>query len=298
MENAIDALKMAAAILFLLIALTVVFTVYGKAKSTADSLLIMQDSQKYLESDIAEGTLYATDEAIRNAGITVTGARYTNEGLRVVGYEEVISTIFRYNKEKYGVTIVDGNTRHVIARFDSMTESIIRNWNNIQNVTDPVTGVTRTADRQKDEYVDSIRNNIQVTCNYNGIQFDPVINSINLNRTQLEALYRLNDTVGTPNLVGAPWYGNEKEIVERVKCDIMGSNYDPPIPVPAVLDQHRYTYNGQQYQGKNLKQYTNREFIEITKELDNSSYYAEGLTDTELLREYQMPTIEIIYIIV
>lgn len=288
MENAIDALKMAAAILFLIVALAVIATVYGRAKSAADSFLLMQDSQEYLETDYAQGTLYTTDTEVRTGGAVIANAHYTTEGFRVVGYEEVISTIFRYNKEKYGVTIVDGATRNVIARFDSMTESVMRNWNNIQDVEDPIThAVIRTAIAQKDAYAESIEDNIQVTCNYNTINITNT--DISLSRVDLENLYSLI-TGG----VGAPWYGNEKEIVERIKCDIQGNDYHSPV----VGGGNRYTYNGQKYQGKNLKQYTNREFIEITKELDNSRYYDDGGIDTELLQEYQMPTIEIIYIVV
>ena len=49
MENAVEALKTAAAILVFVIAITVSFTMFSKAKTTADSIITMQDKQEYLD---------------------------------------------------------------------------------------------------------------------------------------------------------------------------------------------------------------------------------------------------------
>lgn len=50
MENAADALKMAAAVLIFILAVASAFSVFGQAKKTADAIVDMRDSQKYLEA--------------------------------------------------------------------------------------------------------------------------------------------------------------------------------------------------------------------------------------------------------
>ena len=46
MENAVQALKTAAAVLIFVIAITVSFTMFSKAKVTADAVIKIQDKQK------------------------------------------------------------------------------------------------------------------------------------------------------------------------------------------------------------------------------------------------------------
>ena len=133
MENAAEALKMGAAILIFIIALTTAFSMFGLAKQTADSIIAMRDKQAYLESEEVENILYTQSSSIQTGAqagsiLSVVGG-FTTRGDRVVDISDVVSTIYRYSKEKYGVTIVT-QTGNVIARFDSTTEmSYMSNWN-------------------------------------------------------------------------------------------------------------------------------------------------------------------------
>lgn len=258
MENAVQAFKTAAAVLIFIIAITITFTMFSKAKASTDAVTKVQDKQAYLDSpDVSEGILYTSVEDISGEKIPTM----TIEGYRIVGAEDVISTLYRYSLEKYGVTIIkeDGT---VIARFDSNTESIIKDYNSYKN--------------KINDYESKLSEKTTVT--YEGEELEPKFNG------QLSNLYRIT-VEGNANInCGAPWYGNEKEIAKRVNADI---------------DGQQYIYNGSKYTGKNLKnELTNKTIIEIVNEIDNNEYLKDEDKDTSLvINSDNMSTIEIIYIV-
>lgn len=141
MENAVDALKMAAAVLVFVIAIASSFSLFGTAKHTADSIITMRDKQSYLDAaELDGGILYTSTSAIQGeTGLTEEEIQdqlgVTTKGDRIVTVEDVISTIYRYSKEKYGVTIVQKNGE-VLARFDSNTEQVMSIWNSIESGLD------------------------------------------------------------------------------------------------------------------------------------------------------------------
>lgn len=275
MENAADALKMAAAILIFILAIASSFSLFGTAKQTADSIIGMRDKQAYLEAaELDNGILYTSSSAILGdtSGMTEEEIEeikkqksdiggLTKNGDRLVNVDDVISTIYRYTKEKYGVTIVEKNTGKVIARYDTGTENLMRQYNNI------VEGL--------DEYKKTLEKNtttIYVTPDFT-------------TGTKLEELYKIK-VIGnnTGNIkYGAPW-ANDDEILKRINVDLVGEEhtYDKTI----------------KYQGKNLLNDLNgKTIIEVTNEIDKSTYLEDGDNTTNLLQQYEMPTVEIVYII-
>ena len=259
MENAADALKMAAAILIFIIAIASSFSLFGTAKQTADSIITMRDKQAYLEAEQLEGVQYTSSQKVS------TYEGFTIYGDRIVGIGEAISTIYRYSKEKYAVTIMDSQG-NVKVRYDSSTENVMRQWYNIAD-TD-----TQTAQEQKNDYIDEIKKNIST------IYVEK--NDIKLN---LEEIYRLTTEGNSKIKCGAPWYGNEEQLRLRISKDIDGGVY---------------TYNKQTYWGKGLRSLlSGKEIIEVTNEIDQSKYLEDNGEKTNLLQEYQMPTVEIVYII-
>ena len=141
MENAVEALKQAAAVLIFVIALTASFNMFSKAKETADAVTTSQDSQEYLESAELKDKLYVSSADIESGENT----KFTTEGYRIVKEDDVISTLYRYNLEKYGVTIAKENG-DIIARYDSNTESIVRQYYNITS-------------KAKKNYIEQLKNN-------------------------------------------------------------------------------------------------------------------------------------------
>ena len=251
MENAVDALKTAVAVLIFIIAITASFTMFAKAKVTADSIITSRDKQEYLESAELKDKLYINSKDVESGNVQV---------------EDVISSIYRYNLEKYGVTIVNKNGT-VLARFDSNTENIMRQWYNI------VDKDGKTADSIRNEFAEKIKNNIQI----NAKKYLNSGQEISLDKTSLESLYKVDVTGNTSIKVGAPWYGNESEIIKRCNADINGITYN---------------YNSIDYQGKKIyNTLKNKSIIEVINEIDNSKYVGNTL-----LQDYQLPTIEIVYI--
>ncbi len=112
-ENIADALLMAASVLIFVVALTIIFSLISQAKTTADAVLYSYDDTKYYSDDDFEG-------------ITFTTAKQSDIN-RTVTMETIVPTVYRYNKEHYGVTIMK-NDGTIIARFDEATESIVNNW--------------------------------------------------------------------------------------------------------------------------------------------------------------------------
>lgn len=83
MENAADALKMAAAILMFVMALSVAIISYGQVRSASDSILDMRDR----ETEYIDGNFY----------YETTGTE------RTVGLETIIPTIYRVYYENYRI---------------------------------------------------------------------------------------------------------------------------------------------------------------------------------------------------
>lgn len=214
MENAVEALKTAAAVLIFVIAITISFTMFSKAKASADAVLLSQDTQEYLESAELAGTLYTTTESASNN--EKNNATITTDGYRLVEPDDVISTIYRYNLEKYGVTIINRDGT-VIARFDSNTESVMRQWYNIQDGVNS-NNQKVTAEDQKENYAKTIKTN--TTVNLDGNKIEP-----KFSMDTLEDLYEIEVTGNGKIECGAPWYGNETEIIKRINADIGGYGY-------------------------------------------------------------------------
>ena len=76
MENAVDALKTAVAVLIFIIAITASFTMFAKAKVTADSIITSKDKQEYLESAELDEVLYTDSESIKTNTTSVTMTQY------------------------------------------------------------------------------------------------------------------------------------------------------------------------------------------------------------------------------
>lgn len=271
MENAVDALKMAAAILVFIIAITSSFSLFGVAKQTADSIITMRDRQAYLDSaEVKGGILYTSVSDIKGNSTDITEESsiegVTTKGDRIVKLEDIISTIYRYPTEKYGVTIIEKNG-NVLARYDSNTEQLMSNWNTIDTDKLITSG-----------YISDLNTNTSTE----------YAKSPNFSIGKLKSLCDIKEkdpiTGLDSNTNGAPWYGETEEIYKKIGCDFTGEEY-------TYLN---FSYKRDEGLINKLK---NKKIVEVTKEIDNSKYLKDGGINTNLLQEYTMPTIEIVYII-
>ena len=111
----------------------------------------------------------------------------------------------------------------------------------------------------------------------------------NFSPSKLEELYEITVRGNSEIKCGAPWYGNETEIIKRINTDIF----------PAEDGGSDYTLNDQTYEGKGIgvKLNSATRIVEVINEIDNSQYLQDGDVETSLLQQYQLPTIEVVYII-
>ena len=90
MENAVDALKIAFAVFVFVIALALALAVIGQVRTTSDVVLALGDKTNAYEY------------------VEVNENNANNED-RIVGFETILPTIYRYPSEQYAVTILDEN---------------------------------------------------------------------------------------------------------------------------------------------------------------------------------------------
>lgn len=91
MDNAIDALKIAFAVLVFVMALTLAMNAFGQAKAVSDEVFYMADKTNFYE--------YTSEEKIP-------------EG-RIVSGETIIPTLYRYYKENFNVILLDVNGKEL-----------------------------------------------------------------------------------------------------------------------------------------------------------------------------------------
>lgn len=91
MDNAVDALKIAFAMLVFVMAITVSITAFEQAKATSDEVFYMADKTNFYE--------YTSDDKIPDG--------------RIVSIETIIPTLYRYYKENFNVIILDKEGKEV-----------------------------------------------------------------------------------------------------------------------------------------------------------------------------------------
>ena len=107
MENAADALKMAFALFVFVFALSIIFIMTGRAKTTADTVLFYVDDTNFHEHTSSNGTN------------------------RTVGISDIVATLYRYNTESVAVNIKLKDDNNTNINFDLGYETDI-NGNKIK----------------------------------------------------------------------------------------------------------------------------------------------------------------------
>lgn len=114
MENAVDALKIAFAVMVFVIALTVSINAFNKVKATADIVLYSSDETNYYEYTQIAG------KAAEN---------------RIVGMETIIPTLYKYYKENYTIVFRQANYNEETGVFSNIepleiyeTKTNSRSW--------------------------------------------------------------------------------------------------------------------------------------------------------------------------
>lgn len=242
MENAVDALKLAFGIFAFILALAIAISVIGQARATSDVIFHMNDKTEFYEY-VEEGDVNAED--------------------RVVGINTIIPTIHRYAKEQFAVSIYDQKGKPIV-RYDLWTEGFMSNWDEILRDKEVYgkTGTNLEAYNQVSERLNTIQRIVNETIQKypeiygnrqlygNGQSTDDKVKDI-MNICYSVDASRVNRFIKH----GAPWVGDNEQILERIKKDMTGT---------------KYTNNQITYTGKNLEQYKDEKFIEKFVEITTS----------------------------
>lgn len=248
MENAVDALKIGFAMLVFVIALTLTFSVVGQARITSDIILQAHEMEHSYEY--------------------TTASDYNATKDRIVGFETIIPTIYRYAKEQYAVTII-GTDGKPIVRFDLYTEGLMGSWN------ETLKKMEQGNNEAKSQY-----NEVKGRLEKVATSSKQYISVEDLN--ELYAVEREGETMTNgKKITAAPWTGSSDiEVIKRINCDMSGKDY---------------IRNNVIYKGKNLMHYKDRQFIEKFIEVQTSgATISDGNNSLETIKgNYKL---EIIYI--
>lgn len=92
MENAVEALKLAFAVILLTLALSLSINFFSKARATSETVIHASDETAYYDVDLESRYELPTDTS----------------GNRIVGLETIIPTVYKYDKERYKVVFQRG----------------------------------------------------------------------------------------------------------------------------------------------------------------------------------------------
>lgn len=274
MENAVDALKIAFAIFIFVIAIALSFSIVGQVRATSDVILALNDKANSYD--------YVANED-NNA----------NNKERIVSFETILPTIYRYAKEQYAVTIIDNNGKPIV-RYDLYTEGFMNDWNTTLKNMNRASLRDKSIDKfneikERIAIVDSIIEKENPSWQYSiwkGNRTEKGLLTGSEGSYTSGELYRVTNANNDNVKTGAPWGSQHEEIVKRIKADMTGGTY---------------TRNGITYVGKNLNQYKGRTFKEKFIEIQTSGTTITD-TDEENNIEYSLETVkgnkklEIVYI--
>ena len=171
MESAAEALRLAFAVLVFVMALSIAMFMFSQARETADIVLGASDNQRYYEP-IQTGT--------EN---------------RIDGFETVIPTVYKYDKERYKVTFKTGT-------YDATTDTV--------TITGPLEIYTTESNQKlwNEDYVND---------------YDGTTNSASGTEKRICSLDLVEETQRNE-----PWVGNTDEIKKHLDAIFSGGEYVLP----------------------------------------------------------------------
>ena len=217
MENAVEAFKIFLGTTIFAIALAVFFRMTSLAKDTADIVFTAVDKTSLINYDV--DLLDSVDQ-----------------GNRIVTFQEIIPTIYRYAQEGYGVTIMN-NRYQIIGRFDLDTESQVASCFWDETVSD---GNYAKASEESKKKSNSIKYEMAKYLNENilekvgvldsekfempnlegGVTKEQLFNYVKLNST-IKSLYNSENNEVYTGWLKSNTYSNNY-ITQRIYCDIYG----------------------------------------------------------------------------
>ena len=241
MENAVEALKMAFAVIVLMMALSVSIFSFSNVKEVSDIVLYSKDETNYYEYQGAIG------KAAEN---------------RIVGLETIIPTLYKYYKENYTVLFRKASYDYETGTFDNIEELPVYTTKSIDKTS---LGVDLWGSSKKDNEGNTYNT-------YEKLMNDKY--SINLDGYEYSKLNDRNKQIFSfdleeETLRHEPWTGNYDKARENISCFLSGGTYKNPNNNTDYIE----------YEGF-VERYANKKFVETIGEYEYSSSQANS-NDTE-----------------
>lgn len=255
MENAVDALKTFFAVVVFALALTLLFRMTALAKDTADIIF----------------------EAIDETSFINYNADTSEKGNRVVTFQEIMPTIYRYSQEGYGVTIIEDGD--IVARFDLDTESQVSScfWTDESNINASETNRNKS-NTIKGEMMEYI--NKYIIDNINNIPDN--VNTVSRINDMDELKMLVKNIYGTGNTDKPVYTGwlkantyKDNYITQRINCDIYGGTTNFSLINQGVNETDPTKIDGTHKScitGGLFEHFRNANFTEYIVQIDSNEY--------------------------
>lgn len=241
MENAIEALKMAFAVMAFMLALSVSIISFSKVKEVSDIVLYAKDETNYYE--------YYQDFDGKN------GKEAEN---RVVGLETIIPTLYKYYKENY--TVIFRQANYIEGDFSNIKPlPVYTTKSNDKTSNGTILWGTNKKDEKGNTYntYEKLMND-KYGINIEGYKYSPLTN---------KKIFSFD--LEEETLRHEPWTGSYEKARENLDCFLSGGIYKNPNNNSDYIK-----YNGF------INEYKNAKFIETIGEYDYSSSQSNS-SDTE-----------------
>ena len=216
MESAAEALKLGFAVLVFVMALSISIFMFTQARETAEIVLQSSDNERYYEA-IETGT--------EN---------------RIVGFETVIPTVYKYDKERYKVTFKKGT-------YDAATDTV--------TITGPLE-IYKTESNKKlwnEDYVND---------------YDGTTTSTSGTETRICSFDLVEETQRNE-----PWVGNTSEIKKHLDAIFSGEKYE--LPQYPIDSGHEIDYSSNPLVVKNN---SDSKFIEQIGKITTTEERVDDIT--------------------
>lgn len=241
MENAVEALKMAFAVMAFMLALSVSIISFNKVKKTSDIVLYAKDETNYY--DYYQNYNGEKGKAAEN---------------RVVGLETIIPTLYKYYKENYTVLFRQANYNDgIFSDVKALPVYKTKSNDKTSNGT-KLWGTTKVDDSNQTYNTYEKLMNDKYGINIDGYKYST------LNNKEIFSFDLEEET-----LRHEPWTGSYEKARENLDCFLSGGTYKNPNNNSDYI----------KYDGF-VNKYKNAKFIETIGEYEYSSSQANS-SDTE-----------------
>lgn len=198
MENAVEALKMAFAVMAFVMALSVSMISFNKVKVTSDVVLYTKDETNYYEYQEAKG------KAAEN---------------RIVGLETIIPTLYKYYKENYTVLFRQANYDYVNGTFSNVKALPVYETKSTDKTS---RGVKLWGSNKKDNDGNTYNTYEKLMNNKYSIN----INSYSYSESTNKKIFSFD--LEEETLRHEPWTGSFDKARENLDCFLFGTTYYNP----------------------------------------------------------------------